>query len=205
MVAALTDGGTAQTSRETPVKWSTQKVTSSVVTTSQETLDDKCERLQKEWVDAEFTRLSQGYETVGEVDRVAGAVGPLYYYHVSIASEPVEAMVDTGSSATILLTELFKRIGKKANIPVSALSTLDVVLRDYNQRSIPVGAKVELEFTFNGRSVVAPVYLWGSGSAESEACLLGINVVVPLEMMSPACGVEPRGGLQAAVRLFQGQ
>ena len=49
-----------------------------------------------------------------------------------IADEPVEAMVDSWPLATILLFKLFKRFGKKANIPVSVLSTHDVVLRKYN-------------------------------------------------------------------------
>ena len=191
--------------RETPGKRSVPKATNSAINASQETLGDKCARLQKAWIDAEFVRLSQSYETVGEVDHVAGAVGPLYFGTVSIAGEPVEAMVDTGSSATILSFDLFKQIGKKANIPVSALSTPDVVLRDYNQRPIPVGAKVELEFSFNGKQVTAPVYLRGSGSAESEACLLGTNVIVPLGMVSPAEGVAPRGGHKTTVRLVREQ
>ena len=128
--------------------------------------------------------MSQGYEAVGDIDQVAGAVGTLYYVTVSIAGKPVEAMVDTGASATILSFEQFKRISQKADIPVSALSAPDVVLRDYSQRPIPVGAKVELELSFNSKSMVAPVYVRGSGSAESEACLLGTNVVIPLGMMA---------------------
>ena len=35
--------------------------------------------------------------------------------------------------------------------------------------------------------------------------MLRTNVVVPLGMMSPACGVEPRGRLKAAIRLVRGQ
>ena len=176
-------------------------MTSSVVTTSQETLDDKCERLQKEWLHAEFTCLSQGYEMVGEVDQVAGAVGPLYYGTVNIAGEPVEAMVDMGSSATILSFDLFKLIGKKANIPVSALSTPDVVLQSATHTC---WGKSRPRIFFQWQEYDSPCLLRGSGSAESEACLLGTNVV-PLGMMSPACGVEPRGGLKAAVRLVQEQ
>ena len=48
-------------------------------------------------------------------------VGPLYYCNESIVGESVEVVVDTGSSATILSFDLFKQIGKKAKIPVSAL------------------------------------------------------------------------------------
>ena len=83
--------------RKTPGKRSVPKATNSAINTSQETLGDKCERLQKTRIDAEFVRLSQSYETVGEVDHVAGAVGPLYFGTVSIVGEAVEAMVDTGS------------------------------------------------------------------------------------------------------------
>ena len=124
---------------------------------------------------------------------------------MSIAGEPVETMVDTGLSTTILSFELFKQIGQKANIPISAPSPPDVILWDYNQCAIPVGAKVDLELFFNGKSVIAPVYMQGTGSAESAACLLGTNVVVTLGMMSPACGGERRGGIKAAVCLVRGQ
>ena len=92
------------------------------------------------WQNVELARLSQGYATIGEVDQVAGAVGLLYYVTVSIAGKPVEAIVDAGSPVMISSFKLFKRICKKANIPVSALCAPDVVLRDYNQRPIPVGS-----------------------------------------------------------------
>ena len=74
-------------------------------------------------MDAEFKLLSQGYaaETAARVDKVTGAVGPLFYCTVVIHGKPVRAMVDTGSSASILSYELFAAIGKKANIPASAL------------------------------------------------------------------------------------
>ena len=95
-------------------------------------------------------------------------------------------MVDTGSSATILSFELFKKIGKSANIPVTALSKPDVVLRDYNKRPV---AKVELTVRFEDRSVTTPVYIRASGSDELETCLLGTNVIFPLGLMQPAAGV----------------
>jgi len=60
------------------------------------------------------------------VVQAVGAVGPLCYTTVEVAGQEVEAMVDTGSSATILSFELFKKIGKSANIPVTALSKPDI-------------------------------------------------------------------------------
>jgi len=122
-------------------------------------LEDRCQRLRQEWVDAEFALLSQGYEGKSNVDQVTGAVGPLYYCTVNIAGEPVKAMVDTGSSATILSWDLFQAIGKKANIPKSALYRPKVTLHDYSQRPILTGAMVDLELEFNGKKVVVPVYL----------------------------------------------
>ena len=49
---------------------------------------------------------------------------------VEVAGQKVEAMVDTGSSATILSFELFKKIGKNANIPVTTPCKPDIALRD---------------------------------------------------------------------------
>ena len=157
-------------------------------------MEDRCQRLRQEWVDAELLLLSQGYEGKANVDKVAGAVGPLYYCTVNIAGEPVKAMVDTGSSATVLSWDVFQAIGRKAQVPVSALYKPEVTLRDYSQRSILVGAMVDLEVEFCGKSVFVPIYLRAARHAGSEPCLLGTNVVGPLGLMCPAVGVEPCRG-----------
>ena len=109
---------------ETPGKVrASQRATSSAVSAahSHETLEDRCQRLRQEWFGAEFLLLSQRYEGKVNVDKVAGAVGLLYYCTVNIAGEPVKAMVDTGSSATILSWDVFQAIGRKAQVPASAL------------------------------------------------------------------------------------
>ena len=115
-----------------------QQATSSAVsaTPSHETLEDCCQRLRQEWVNAEFLLLSQDCERKANIGKVAGAVGPLYYCTVNIAGEPIKAMVDTGSSATILSWEVFQAIGRKTKVPVSALYKPEVTLRDYSQRPI---------------------------------------------------------------------
>ena len=172
---------------ETPGKVPT--ASSLAITTHSESIDERCQRLQQEWVDAEFARMTSAYETTASVDQIAGAVGPLCYATVEIAGESVKAMVDTGSSATVLSFELFSKIGKNAKIPATALSKPDVVLRDYNRRPIPVGAKVDLTFRYCGKSVVAPVYVRAGGHDESETCLLGTNVIFALGLMEPAVGV----------------
>ena len=119
------------------------------------------------------------------VDAVSGSLGPLYYTTVNVAGVPIEAMVDPGSSATIMSFDLFKKIGHKAGIPKEALKPPDLMLRDYSRRPIPIGARVNVTFEWQGRSVEATVYLRSD---------IGTNVVIPLGMMTPAPGVEPRGG-----------
>ena len=68
----------------------------------------------------------------------------------------------------------------------------DVVLRDYSQRPIPIGAKVELEVEWQGNRVTAPIYLRSDSIVRGEPLLLGTNVVIPLGLMVPGPGVKPR-------------
>ena len=121
------------------------------------------------------------------VDAVSGASGPLFTAAITISGTPVKALVDPGSSATIMSFDLFKKVGKAAGIPRDALKLPEVTLRDYSRRPIPIFAVVELEFEWQGNKMSAPVYLkseQGSGMV-SEPCLLGTNVVIPLELMIP--------------------
>ena len=55
------------------------------------------------------------------VDTVSGALGPLYYATVVLGGEPVEALIDPGSSVTIVSFDLFKKIGRATGIPQDAL------------------------------------------------------------------------------------
>jgi len=136
--------------------------------------------------------LSGSYVHAAEVDAVSGLVGPLYFTQVEIAGIPMETVVDPGSSATLLYFELFKSIGKQAQIPPDALKFPDIILRDYSQRPIPIGARVDLSITWQGKTVTTPVYLRSDLGMTGEPCLLGTNVVIPLGMMVPAPGVQPR-------------
>ena len=102
----------------------------------------------------------------------------------------MEAMLDPGFSATIIPYSVFKGIGKKARIPSESLQPPDVTLRDYNQGPIPVGARVELTFTWKDRAVTTPVYIRSELSGGNDCCLLGTNVIVPLGLMVPDLGVE---------------
>ena len=142
-------------------------------------------------METEFLRLSKSYQPSAEVDAVSGSLGPLYYAKVIVAGTPSEAMVDPGSSATIMSFELFRQIGMKAKIPVEALKRPDVVLRDYSKRPVPIGACVDLEL---GKSVTTTVYLRSDLGTQGEPFLLGTNVLIPFGLMVSGVGVAPLGG-----------
>ena len=165
---------------ETPGKPATRLLV--IASGSSESLDAKCARLHEELAVAEHQRLLSSY--------VASA---LYYAKVEAEGTMVSAMIDPGSSATIVSFEQLKEIGRCAGISVKALKLPDLVLRDYNQQPIPVGAKVELTFRWKGKEVTTPTYIRAECS-RGEPCLLGTNVVIPLGMMVPDSGVEARGG-----------
>ena len=126
------------------------------------------------------------------VDLVSGAVGPTYYAKVKIEGTVVTSMVDPGSSATIISYEKFCEIGKQAGIPAGNLDRPDLVLRDYNQQAIPVGARVNLNFRWKDKTVTAPAYIRAE-RCRGEPCLLGTNVVISLGLMIPDPDLEVRG------------
>ena len=170
---------------------------------------DQCQRLQREWVDAEFSRLAEVYTQGASVDTVSGALGPLYYATVSIAGSSVDALVDPGSSATIMSFDLFRMVGKGAGIPREAMRKPEITLRDYSRRPIPIFAVVDLEFEWQGNQFTAPVYLKSDQGPKGEPCLLGTNVVIPLGLMVPGPGVRPQevgaGDTASTVRLVSAQ
>ena len=139
----------------------------------------------------EFQHLTDLYGGTNNISADTGPIGPLYYAKVDIEGSPVEALVDPGSAATLISFNLFKQIGRKANIPSSVMSKPAVLPRDYNQCTIPVGASVDLTISFNGQKVVAPVYIC-SPDSQVESCLLGTYVDIPLGLMVPTAGVEPK-------------
>lgn len=94
----------------------------------EESLEEHCHCLQQELAQAELQRTSTAYNDSLKVEAKGGAVGPLFYGEVNMAGVPVKGLIDTGSGATIISFELFKKIGKTANIPSSSLSPIDLIL-----------------------------------------------------------------------------
>ena len=61
--------------------------------------------------------MSEDYRSSSGVDKVNGALGPLYFANVTIEGTPVDGMVDPGLSATIISFDLFEKIGGKSPDP----------------------------------------------------------------------------------------
>ena len=160
-----------------------------------ESLSERCERLQEEWAAAKWQRMSEDYRSSAGVDAVTGALGPLYFAKVTIESTPIDGMIDPGSTATIIFFDLFRKVGGEAHIPSSAPEVPHVMLRDYSQNPIPIGAQVNLTSRWQDKTVTTPVY----EAAKGEHSLLGTNIVMPLGLMVPSEGVEARGGQSASL------
>ena len=121
---------------------------------------------------------------------VEGALGPLFYATVVVARTPVDALVDPGSSATIMSFELFGWASRQESH--GRHYKRRVMLQDHSRRPIPVFAEVNLEFSHQGQRVTVPVYLRSDQGPAGESCLLGTNVVLPLGLMVPGVGVQAR-------------
>ena len=154
---------------------------SNVVTNQLTTLDKEkqCEQLHRQWAEAEYQRIKGSLL----VDTVTGSVGPLYYCQLLVAGQPVTALVDCGSSATIMSFELFQVV-KKAGLSSEILHKLDVVLHDYNQHPLCVGAVAHLEIEYGGKNVIAPVYINAGQGQSHEPFLCGTNILFSLGLLS---------------------
>ena len=111
-----------------------------------------------------------------------GAGGPLYYAPDEVEGMVVSTLVHPGSFATIISFDQFHEIGRHVQIPAEELKWPDIVLHDYNQQLITVGAKVELTFRWKGKEVTT--YTRAKGS-KGELCLLGTYVIIPSGLMVP--------------------
>ncbi len=114
-------------------------------TVSSELLEPRVSHLRKaanvsneSWL--KLQRTSAAYSNSLGVEAVNGTVGSLFYEEVNMAGVPVKGLIDTGSGATIISFEMFKKIGKIGDIPSSSLYPVDLILQDYNRNPISLGA-----------------------------------------------------------------
>ena len=102
-------------------------------------MDQRCQRLRQELAEAELQRMTVAYSnhidvkavTTIDVKAVAGSVGPLLR-----GCSSGRVSTDTGSPATIMSFELFKTIGKAANISSNSLLPIDLDFTLKNYRGL---------------------------------------------------------------------
>ncbi len=136
-----------------------------------------------------------------------GTVGWLAYATVKLAGVPTEAMLDTGSSVSLMSQSLFFKVGKAAKIPVEAIQHPDVPLKDFSQNHIPVTGRVEIKVEARGKSIVIPIYILPGAE---PPCLLGLSAVQELGLMTLSPEVVLKGDAEqkkptAVAQLIQAQ
>ena len=62
----------------------------------------------------------------------------------------------------------------------------DLILRDYSQQHIRIGAMATVELEVSGKGILTLIYLWSDGNSNVEPCLLGTNVIASLGLLIPA-------------------
>ena len=168
-----------------------QHTSNTITGQTQQSEDKTCEYFHQLWVEAEFSRMKR----VFQVDNVTGSVGLLYYCEVELAGQLVEALINSGSSATVMMFSLFQRIARDAQLLVDVLEKPDVILRDYNQHPLRIGAFAKLEVMYKGKRVLAPIYInIDSENRPTESCILGTNLLFSLGILSISENVKIRGG-----------
>ena len=128
------------------------------------------------------------------MDQITGPVSPLYYANVKVSGQPVEALLDTGSSASIISFSMFKELGRKAGMTADVLAKPDMVLRDYNHHPIPIAAMAEVEIEFQERHLTTMLYIHSDRIRGTAPFLLGTNAIVPLGLMTVPSNVRACGG-----------
>ena len=81
--------------------------------------EKQCEQLHRQWAEAEYQHIMRSLQ----VDTVTGSIGPLYYCQLLVAGQPVTALVDSFSSATIMSLVLFQEVAKIVGFIVIITST----------------------------------------------------------------------------------
>ena len=103
--------------------------------------------------------------------------GYSHYCDIEVAGQPVEALIDSGSSATVLTFSLYNRISRDAKLSVDVLEKPDVILRYYNQHTLQIGAVAKQEVAYKGKKVLTPVYInVDSEHKPTESCIVGANL-----------------------------
>ncbi|KAL5481622.1 hypothetical protein EMCRGX_G021819 [Ephydatia muelleri] len=78
---------------------------------------------------------------------------------LEVQKVPVYGIIDSGSDITIIGSSLFKRVAAVARLKKGSLMTADKTPRTYDQKTFSLDGRIDLELSFEGKSMKTPVYL----------------------------------------------
>eukprot|EP00731_Ephydatia_muelleri_P000008 Em0001g8a len=78
---------------------------------------------------------------------------------LEVQKVPVYGLIDSGSDITIIGSSLFKRVAAVARLKKGSLMTADKTPRTYDQKTFSLDGRIDLELSFEGKSMKTPVYL----------------------------------------------
>ena len=78
---------------------------------------------------------------------------------LGVQKVPVYGLIDSGSDITIIGSSLFKRVAAVARLKKESLMTADKTPQTYDQKTFSLDGRIDLELSFEGKSMKTPVYL----------------------------------------------
>ena len=99
---------------------------------------------------------------------------------VDVQGLPAEGVIDSGADITIMGTDLFKKVAAAARLK-KQLKKADKVPHTYDQKPFKLDGKIELDISFQGRTMCTSVYLKMDAS---DSLLLSEGVCHQLEIIS---------------------
>ena len=79
---------------------------------------------------------------------------------VSVQGVPVEGVIDSGADITIMGADLFKKVAAVARLKKKQLKKSDKVPYTYDQKPFKLDGKLELDITFQDKTLCTPVYIY---------------------------------------------
>ena len=102
---------------------------------------------------------SDSEEGTVKVVRVKDAGSAPRCVRVNIQGVPIFGLIDSGADITILGSTMFKKVATTARLRKRNFKSVDKVACSYDQRPFRLDGRMDLEITFNGKSIITPVYI----------------------------------------------
>jgi len=78
---------------------------------------------------------------------------------VQIQGVPAYGLIDTGADISIIGGKLFKRVATIAHLKKRDFKKADKVPRTYDQRTFKLDGRMDMDITFEGKTMCTPVYI----------------------------------------------